>query len=66
MNDRLLRRKQVEEITGLSRSSVYRLMAAGEFPRPVQVSPGAVRWRERDLKCWLESRPIVGSASGGS
>ena len=39
MNDRLLRRQQVEEITGLSRSSLYRLMAAGEFPRPVAGQP---------------------------
>ena len=34
MHDRLLRRRQVEEITGMSRSSIYRLMQDGEFPRP--------------------------------
>ena len=57
MGDRLLRRRQVEEITGLSRSSIYRLMQDGEFPRPVKVSPAAVRWRETELTDWLESRP---------
>ena len=57
MHDRLLRRRQVEEITGLSRSSIYRLMQDGEFPRPVKVGPAAVRWRASDITAWLESRP---------
>ena len=59
MHDRLLRRRQVEEITGLSRSSIYRLMQDGEFPRPVKVGPAAVRWRASDITVWLESRPVA-------
>ena len=57
MHDRLLRRCEVEAITGMSRSSIYRLMQNGEFPRPVRVGPVAVRWRESDIKAWLDSRP---------
>ncbi len=59
MKERLLRRRNVEEITGLSRSSIYRLMQEGEFPRPVRVGPTAVRWRESDITAWLESRPVA-------
>ena len=59
MHDRLLRRRQVEEITGLSRSSIYRLMQDGEFPRPVKVGPAAVRWRASGITAWLESRPVA-------
>ena len=57
MSDRLLRRRQVEEITGMARSSIYRLMQDGDFPPPVRVGPAAVRWRESDITGWLESRP---------
>ena len=57
MRDRLLKRREVEEITGLSRSSIYRLMREGQFPRPVKVGPAAVRWRESDIMSWLDSRP---------
>ena len=64
MNDRLLRRRQVEEITGLSRSSIYRLMQDGDFPRPVRVGPAAVRWRTSDITVWLESRPLATSELG--
>ena len=59
MKDRLLRRRQVEEITSISRSSIYRLMQKGEFPRPVKIGPAAVRWRASDLTAWLESRPVA-------
>ena len=61
MGDRLLRRQQVEEITGLSRSSIYRLMKSGEFPLPVRVGSTAVRWRASDITAWLESRPTARS-----
>ena len=59
MRDRLLRRRDVEEITGLSRSSIYRLMQEDQFPRPVKVGSSAVRWRESDITAWLESRPVT-------
>ena len=59
MVERLLTRKQVEEITGLSRSFIYRLMASGDFPRPVRVGIAAVSWRESDIAVWMESRPIA-------
>ena len=64
MGDRLLRRRRVEEITGMTRSSIYRLMDSGDFPRPVRVGPTAVRWRESDITGWLESLPIARSQSG--
>ena len=59
MHDRLLRRREVERITSMSRSSIYRLMRDGEFPRPVRVGPAAVRWKESDITRWLESRPVT-------
>ena len=34
MEDRLLRRREVEQITGMGHSSIYRLMQAGASPGP--------------------------------
>ena len=59
MNDRLLRRLEVERVTGLARSTLYRYIQEGRFPRPVRVGATAVRWRESDLMRWLESRPVA-------
>ncbi len=64
MSDRLLRRREVEEITGMGRSSIYRLMQDGSFPRPVRVGPAAVRWRASAIDDWLATRPMAGSDSG--
>ena len=54
---RLLPRREVESMTGLSRTSIYRLMRLGRFPEPVRVGPKAVRWNEEELVSWLTSRP---------
>ena len=59
MHDRLMRRREVEKILGISRSSIYRLMQEGRFPRPVRIGPAAVRWRASDITAWLESRPVA-------
>ena len=65
MQDRLLRRRQVEEITGMSRSTIYKMMQNGEFPRPVRIGPAAVRWRASDITAWVETRPVArGDFSG--
>ena len=61
MQDRLLRRRDVERMTSMSRSSIYRLMQEGEFPRPVRVGPATVRWKASDIMNWMESRPVAKS-----
>jgi prophage regulatory protein len=46
----------VIEATGLGRSTIYRLVASGAFPAPVQLGPRAVAWRWSDLDHWSQSR----------
>ena len=55
--DRLLRVAEVIELTGLSRVTIHRLRHAGTFPEPLRVGPRAVRWRESELRAWMESQP---------
>ena len=55
--DVLLTRPEVERRTGLSRSTIYRKMRDGTFPVPLKVSARAVRWRERDIRAYVDSRP---------
>lgn len=52
---RLLRRPQVEERTGLKRSSIYARMAKGTFPKPVSLGR-AVAWVEAEIDSWIEER----------
>ena len=55
--DRLLRRSEVEECCGLSRTTIYRLMRLGQFPIPIKISPRAVRWPQREIENWIAARP---------
>ena len=56
-SDVLLTRREVERRTGLSRSTIYRKISDGTFPVPLKVSDRAVRWRERDICAYVDSRP---------
>lgn len=49
----LLRRKEVENQTALSRASIYRLMALGKFPQSVSLGTGSVRWKQSDITAWI-------------
>ena len=51
------RMPSVVRFTGLGRSTIYRMIAAKEFPGPVKLGPRAVGWRWSDLDAWSESRP---------
>ncbi len=66
MKDRLLRRRDVERVTGMSRASIYRVMQEGDFPCPVKVGSTAVRWKKSDIAAWVESRPVATSELGSN
>lgn len=53
---KILRRPAVEAVTGLSRSSIYAMMAEGRFPKPVRLGKRAVGWTEQTIAEWLGSR----------
>lgn len=55
-DDRLLAWPAVRDITGLSRTTAWRLQKTGDFPLPVVVSPGRVGWWESELAAWKISR----------
>ena len=51
--DRVLRIRQVCEITGLSRPTIYRSMALGEFPERIPLGERSVGWLESEVRAWL-------------
>jgi len=53
---RLLRRPEVEARTGLRRSTIYELMAAGSFPKPVPITGRSVAWSSAEVDAWISSR----------
>ena len=52
----LLRRKQVEALTGLSRSAIYAGIVAGTFPKPCTIAARSVAWPSSKIEDWIASR----------
>lgn len=52
-----LRMPMVVRMTGLARSTIYRLIATNMFPGPVLLGKRAVAWRRVDIDRWSEERP---------
>jgi prophage regulatory protein len=54
-SNRIIRLRTVLDITGLSRSTLYRKMEAGTFPRNMQISTRCAGWRQSDVDVWLRN-----------
>jgi prophage regulatory protein len=50
----LLTLDDVARDLAVSVRTVQRLVAAGEFPTPIRITPGRVRWRRADVDAWLD------------
>ena len=51
----ILRRHDVEKVTGLARSTIYAKIAEGEFPKPVKITGRSVGWLETEIEKWHKS-----------
>lgn len=52
----ILRLKAVRALTGLSRSTIWRLCRRGEFPQPLKLTARLIGWRAAEVQRWLDSR----------
>ncbi len=55
-NERLLRRDEVLRLTGLSKSTLNKMVKEGTFPAPVRIGERAVAWRESEVLEWIRTR----------
>jgi len=51
-----LRLPEVTRRVGLARATVYRDIAAGKFPKPIRIGPGAVAWIESEIEEWAQAQ----------
>ena len=53
---RILRLAQVIDMTGIRKTKIYELQAAGDFPARVRITSHSVGWVEGDIQTWLSKR----------
>lgn len=65
MTHRILRRPEVEKLTGIPRSTLYAKITVGDFPAPIKIGQRAVGWLEIEVHNWLDSRQRSIHKQGG-
>lgn len=53
---RLLRRQDVQRLTGLSKSGLYKRMGEGSFPRPIKLGYRTAVWPEKTVHAWINEQ----------
>lgn len=52
---KILRQKQVQSQTALSRSTIYARMKEGTFPQSIKIGTRSVRWLKSDIDQFIEN-----------
>jgi len=54
--ERIVRTKELLELTGLSRTTIWRMEKAGTFPNRVSLGEASIGWRYSEVSEWIEKR----------
>jgi prophage regulatory protein len=54
-----LNQKEVQRITGLSRSTILREIDSGRFPKAIRIAQRRQAWLKTDLQTWLDQKSFT-------
>lgn len=58
-SDKLIRRRQVLDLIGLSHTTQWRMEKAGKFPARVKLGAASVGWHLSEVEAWVRGRERV-------
>jgi prophage regulatory protein len=53
---KIIRLKQVMDVTGLARSTIYKYIADGVFPKNISLGGRSVGWLESEIQDWIRAK----------
>jgi prophage regulatory protein len=62
----MIKLKEVQKLTGLSRSSIYAYIDKGLFPAQVKLGLRSVAWVGSEIESWVESKVLARDAANSS
>ncbi len=62
----MIKLKEVQKLTGLSRSSIYAYIDKGLFPAQVKLGLRSVAWVDSEIESWVESKVLARDAANSS
>lgn len=69
---KILRLPDIEDRTGLGKSSIYAKIKVGDFPQPVRLGARSIGFIEEEINNWIETRargfsaPVIPVRKGGA
>lgn len=57
--EKILRLSEVENYVGLKRSTIYRMVNSGGFPKQIKLTPRCVGWRCTEIQHWISQREVA-------
>jgi prophage regulatory protein len=58
MSNKVYRLKELKEILGVGKSTIYCWIKEGKFPKPIHLGPRCVGWLSSDIEKWLEEKRL--------
>lgn len=55
--ERIIRPVELQDILGVTASTIWRMERDGRLPARIKISKRAVGWRESDIEEWIQNRP---------
>lgn len=66
LQEALLRRREVEARTGLSRSSIHELIRQGRFPASIELTGRSRCWIASEIDAWVNARIATARGKAGA
>ena len=57
-NADLLKRADILGLLDIDPATLWRWRKSGNFPSPIKLTRGNLRWRKKDVTAWLDSRRV--------
>lgn len=54
--ERFIRLDELMNKTGLGRSTIYRMIDKGEFPKPINLTSSKVAWLQSEVTEWMRTK----------
>lgn len=62
---KLISAKEVLKLTGYkSRTTLWRRVRAGDFPKPIALSAHSTRWKQEEVESWISKLPELDYGGG--
>ncbi len=66
MSEQILKMPEVIRLTGLARSTIYKLISENRFPKQIKLTSFSSGWLQSEVEAWITDRVAASRDMGGA